>query len=373
MSVSENGERGQIMSRRFFLKVLSVVVVAVVALLALSDVLFAQGRSDEAFERVAEVQERHTDVLMANPGVVGTAIGLGQGAQPVLLVLLEYGGVPGIPEDLEGVQVRRLVTGKIYALAPPEGKGKPPKEDPPPDETVVDRAGWCSRPVPIGVSTGHPAITAGTIGCRVVDGSGNVYALSNNHVYANENKATAGNTGDSVLQPGPYDGGGKDSTRDDYIGTLWAFETINFSGGNNYVDAAIASTTTDLLGNATPSDGYGTPKSTMADAYINQKVKKYGRTTGLTKGQVYALNATVNVGYDSGTARFVNQIIITPGGFSAGGDSGSLIVVDDKRGKNEGPDDRKPVGLLFAGSNTVTIANPIDAVLGAFGVAIDGE
>lgn len=216
----------------------------------------------------------------------------------------------------------------------------------------------------IGISTGHPAITAGTIGCRVTDGT-NVYALSNNHVYADENNAAIG---DAVIQPGTYDGG---SSPADDIGTLADFEPIDFSGGPNLIDAAIASTTTGLLHNATPSDGYGTPRSITAVASINQKVKKYGRTTGLTKGQVYAVNATVDVGYAAGVARFVGQIIITPGSFSAGGDSGSLIVVDGK-GRNKA-DDRKPVGLLFAGSDFVTIANPIDDVLARFGVDIDGE
>lgn len=66
-----------------------------------------------------------------------------------------------------------------------------------------------------------------------------------------------------------------------------------------------------------------------------------------------------------------HQIIITPGTFSAGGDSGSLIVADAK-GKNAS-DRNKPVGLLFAGSDLFTIANPIDAVLSRFGVSIDGE
>ena len=103
-------------------------------------------------------------------------------------------------------------------------------------------------------------------------------------------------------------------------------------------------------------------------------VKKYGRTTGLTKGRVYALNATVDVAYDEEgekVARFVGQIIITPGSFSAGGDSGSLIVADGK-GRNKA-DDRKPVGLLFAGSSLYTVANPIGPVLTRFGVTIDGD
>ena len=107
--------------------------------------------------------------------------------------------------------------------------------------------------------------------------------------------------------------------------------------------------------------------STIKEAYIGLPVMKYGRTTGLTHGTIYAIDATVNVSYDSGTARFIHQIIITPGTFSAGGDSGSLIVVDD------GTDTNKPVGLLFAGSSSYTIANPISPVLTYFGVEIDGQ
>jgi hypothetical protein len=137
------------------------------------------------------------------------------------------------------------------------------------------------------------------------------------------------------------------------------------------IDAAIALSDIGRLGNATPSDGYGVPRSTPVAAAINQKVKKYGRTTRETKGQVYAINATVDVSYDTGVARFVNQIIVIPGGFSGPGDSGSLVVLDAKR--KDRKHDRKPVGLLFAGSSTMTIVNPIDVVLEKFWVTIDGE
>ena len=71
--------------------------------------------------------------------------------------------------------------------------------------------------------------------------------------------------------------------------------------------------------------------------------------------------------YNTGTARFIDQILITDGRFSQGGDSGSLVVT-----QSSGQDDRRPVGLLFAGSNTHTIANPIDLVLDLFSVEIDG-
>ena len=312
-----------------------------------------------------EAQERHTDTLMTVEGVVGTAVGVRGDGAPVVKIFTEVAGIPGLPRTLDGVPVIVQVTGKIFARHHRTGHTGGPGnlEESPDSGGGIDPCVKCDVPVPIGVSTGHPDITAGTIGARVT-GGGSVYALSNNHVYANENAAKIG---DAVIQPGTFDGG---SSHGDDIGTLHAFVPIDFFGGDNYVDAAIALSDTSTLGNSTPSDGYGTPKSTIAPPRINHKVMKYGRTTGLTQGRIDAINATVNVGYGSGVARFVGQIIIRPGNFSAGGDSGSLIVSNDR-----GSDKRKPVGLLFAGSSSFTVANPIGDVLDAFGsdIAIDGE
>jgi hypothetical protein len=340
------------MVRRVFCKLLLVVAVV---LWAFSGVLLAQGNSNNGLARAIEVQQKYTDTLMTKAGIIGTAVGSGEGAQPVVLVLLEYGGVPGIPNSLDGVPVRPLVTGKIYALAKP-GSGS----------ASSTSSYWLQRPVPIGVSTGNAnECAAGTISCRVVDGGGNVYALSNNHVYAQENSASIG---EEVLQPGRYDTYDTSGTQCYYdsgniIGTLDDYEPIVFSRhANNVIDAAIASTTTANLGTATPSDGYGTPSSVTNPAYLGQTVQKYGRTTDLTNGQVTGVNATILVNYGYGrTARFVNQIVITPGGFSAAGDSGSLIVDMSNN----------PVGLLFAGSSSDTIANPIGPVLSRFSVSID--
>lgn len=106
------------MTRQMFLKSVLAVVVAL-AVLVIPTTLWGQGNSAAAFDRVKAVQEANTNVLMAKAGVVGTAIGEGQGAQPIVLVLVEHGAVPGIPTSLQGVPVRPLVTGKIYAL----GKG----------------------------------------------------------------------------------------------------------------------------------------------------------------------------------------------------------------------------------------------------------
>lgn len=342
-------------SRRRFLVA---VLLAVPLLLGVPPAALTQPPDDRVVPRTQLrdailAQERHTDALLQSADVVGTAVGVDAGGQGVVKIYVRHPGVRGVPVALDGVPVVVEVTGDLVALART------------PSPPSVDRTARFDRPVPIGVSTGHPLITAGTIGCRVKDEAGTVYALSNNHVYANENLASIG---DNVLQPGPFDGG---VNPDDGIGTLADFEPIVFSlQANNRIDAAIARVTTATLGTATPADGYGAPKSQTMPASVGLTVMKYGRTTGLTKGRVDAINAIVNIGYDSGVARFVNQIIIKPGTFSAGGDSGSLVVV--QKGSNA----RRPVGLLFAGSTVVTIANPIDLVLGLLGpsgVTIDGQ
>jgi len=121
------------------------VVVAILGLLVFSRVLLAQGNSENAFERVKEVQEKHTDRLMAIEGVEGTAVGLDDADRPAVKVFLENPGVRGIPRELDGVPVHPVVTGKIYALPKPEKPGRP---------QAVDPTAWFPRPVPIGVSTG---------------------------------------------------------------------------------------------------------------------------------------------------------------------------------------------------------------------------
>ncbi|HEV8510165.1 MAG TPA: CARDB domain-containing protein [Gemmatimonadales bacterium] len=307
------------------------------------------------FRNAIAVQRRHTAALLDIPGVVGTAVGRLPDGRPAMQILLERPGIAGLPLALDGVPVSQRVTGRFMAFSDPTQR---------------------QRPAPAGFSVGHPSITAGTIGARVRDALGRVYILSNNHVLANSNGATIG---DPEYQPGPFDGG----TSADQIATLTDFQTINFTGGNNTMDAAIALSSTAMLDNATPADeGYGMPNSTIygdangdglfddRNALLGLNVQKYGRTTHRTHGQITGVNATVTVCYEASnftctkSARYVDQLIISPGTFSGGGDSGSLIVTDDAN--------LNPVALLFAGSSSVTIGNRIDLVLLRFGVAIDG-
>ncbi|MEK7731963.1 MAG: hypothetical protein AAB363_08925, partial [Planctomycetota bacterium] len=107
----------------------------------------------------------------------------------------------------------------------------------------------------------------------------------------------------------------------------------------------------------------GVPCNTTQAPAVNLPVMKSGRTTGFVTGTITATNATVSIQYQKGcnagkkfTITFTNQIATT--NMSAGGDSGSLLVSDDGT--------PNPVGLLYAGSSTTTIHNPIQDVVNAF-------
>lgn len=316
---------------------------------------FTAARAEDVRAAIA-AQERHSPALLRMPGVVGTAVGVLPSGRATIRIFLEGPGGRGLPTVLENIPVTIQVTGRFMALSDPTTR---------------------LRPAPIGFSVGHPSITAGTMGALVRNAASQLFALSNNHVLANQNTAVIG---DAMLQPGPFDGG----TAGDQIGTLAAFKPIDFSGGTNTMDAAIAAITNAAdVSNSTPTDdGYGVPNPAIfgdgnGDGIFDDKtatlglfVQKYGRTTKLTKGAVTGINARVEVCYEVliifciKSAVFVDQLMIESAGFSGGGDSGSLIVTDDAN--------KHPVALLFAGSETSTIANRIDLVLSEFDVAIDG-
>ena len=200
------------------------------------------------------------------------------------------------------------------------------------------------RPLRPGLSVSHPDVTAGTLGGFVRrPGSSGLLALSNNHVLAN---GGAAREGDPALQPGVADGG----TAADRIGVLSAFADLSTAPGN-LVDAAVAAL----------DEGIG--------ADPDELVEKVGRTTAHTRGRVTAVEVDgVGVQYDDGVHTFDDQVEVEglTGGFSAGGDSGSLIW----RSR-----DRAPLALLFAGSETggsagggVTFGNPFATVLRTLGV-----
>jgi hypothetical protein len=113
----------------------------------------------------------------------------------------------------------------------------------------------------------------------------------------------------------------------------------------------------------------GVPSSTVVNPSVGLGVAKSGRTTGFTTGTIASINTSVSVQYTKdcgGGKKFVvsytNQVVINSTTFSAGGDSGSLIVTNNAS--------HNPVALLFAGSSSTTIGNPVGEVLTKLGTAL---
>jgi hypothetical protein len=330
----------------------------------------------DEFNQIRRILSAHREQLLKRPNVVATGIGYketgGQKSSTLCIVCsvkkklkaTQLSSQDLVPTAVEGMPTDVVETGTIRALQAPTGR---------------------FRPAPGGISVGHVAITAGTLGCWVTK-SGQKVILSNNHVLANSNDAEIG---DPILQPGPFDGG---RFPQDHIANLIQFVPLSFEGessecpfGNaiisifnlgckiinsntryrlakakaadNLVDTAIAAPLNaadvkDEILNIGPIQG-------TAQGELGMSIKKSGRTTGFTAGEVLQVDVTANVQYGAGrVARFTDQLLA--GAMSQGGDSGSAVLDDNNR----------LIGLLFAGSDTTTIINRIEHVFSALGVTL---
>lgn len=225
------------------------------------------------------------------------------------------------------------------------------------------------RPMVAGISAAVRTITAGTLGAfctstRPGDDPKATLILSNNHVLADVNKAPVG---EDIYQPSPADGG----MPADAVADLTRYVRIDLGGTmENRVDAAVAR----LRPGATFDKqicSIGALQGNVV-ATVNLKVRKHGRTTGLTHGQISDVDYDALVGMDHANpnvvAKFIDQIRIEALApyvfFGKGGDSGSLVVTLDGA--------VKAVGLYFAGppAGEYGIANHIGDVTRELQVAL---
>jgi len=300
-----------------------------------------------------KIKESHEGSLLKKQNVIGTAIGekwkngATTGKEAVLVFVEEkmakekvakkFSSSDLVPSDIEGIPTDVIEVGVIKKH----------------NTSKV-------RPIRPGFSISHRKITAGTLGGFFIDKDGDPVLLSNNHVIANENSARAG---DIIYQPGTMDARGslmfkgwsEPIEKLPYIAMLKKFVRIKRNGNNQ--DSAIAKLHPSIV--RLVNDTYPTINQKLSGfgiARIGTQVQKEGRTTGHTTGRVIGTNATFTVGYDFGPAQFRNCVVTTA--ISKGGDSGSIIFDMNM----------KAVGLLFAGSPTVTIANPMNVVQSHYGL-----
>lgn len=314
---------------------------------------------ETVYSAIAVASEEHQDVLFAKQNVVGVGTGhkITDGVdtgEPCITVFVSQKldkellrDADLIDPEMKGYKTDIIETGEIFAgpAVPSADEEVPLKE-----ELEIEVLKQRVRPAMGGFSVGHYRITAGTIATCVYNLTPfpgipkKFYILSNNHVLANSNHCRIG---DPILQPGPYDGG---TYPRDLIARLSRYVPIRFKTSSsiplNLVDAAVAEGEFHKLNREIYWIGY--VKQVKSNPRVGDLVEKTGRTTNFSTGKIIGLNATVDVNYGGGNvARFVKQIITTR--MSAPGDSGSLVC-DIKEGA---------VGLLFAGSPSITVVNNI--------------
>lgn len=198
---------------------------------------------------------------------------------------------------------------------------------------------------------------SGTLGSLVHSGTTN-YILSNNHVLARSDQAVAG---EDISQPGLIDNGCR-------VPPIVADFTTAAPLGSN-VDAALAQLRSGAMNITGSIEDIGTISAVVKAPSVGLAVAKSGRTTGFTTGSIGSINTSVSVQYQKGcnsgkkfTVSYTNQVVINSTTFSAGGDSGSLIVSNNAC--------HQPVALLYAGSSSSTIGNPIGEVLTKLSTAL---
>jgi hypothetical protein len=210
---------------------------------------------------------------------------------------------------------------------------------------------------------------SGTLGALVRKNSSvGMYVLSNNHVLAGCNHVPLNQP---ILAPSNNDSrptmrAPSEIARHHQIHELR-------SGDPNFVNPcdadlalALATDPSALSSWQGAADGYDTPASVTAPLSM-MSVKKFGRTTGLTKGAVEArITSPVPVAYNSknfkGIVWFSDVWTVRGHGgpFALSGDSGSLVVTKDGQAA---------IGLVFAANSTGEYAwiIPMPCVVGAFG------
>lgn len=310
------------------------------------------------------VIQKHRFSFLFLPGIVSLGVGIKTtrnfftGIPSIILGVkkkLPPHAVPRdqfIPRVIDNLPTDVLEVGRINLL----GHALPWPANPPGEQ--ADFRKKRIRPAQPGVSIGHYKSATGTLGA-VVKGNfeHGIAILSNNHVLAN---GTSGNDGlarigDAVLQPGPYD----DGTAEDTIARLHSYSPLipEKKGSQiNSIDAALAvPIRPDLVTGQVLGLG---PVRDTSPARTGMLVYKSGRSSGVTRGRVFSMGTTIRVDNENKTYVFEDQIGIRAK--SEPGDSGSLVVSQYGRA----------VGLLFAGSDNYTFANPIDNVLKYFGVSL---
>ena len=333
-------------------KLLLLLVLVLVGALLFSVVPASAGENPDRGKSLAEARKTlEQDLLpLAGAGFVGIAHSEAEGE--VIVFVEDEQTKQRVPRSFNGHTVRTEVTGKIQALSTQVAE---------PLAGVSPVRRQAVRPLVGGISlSAHiPNVYyAGTLGIVTYDDK----ILSNAHVIA-MHPVTYDflALGTPVIQPGYGDGGRLGAK----VGELENYIPIDFDpAAENYADAAIGSIDGGV--GASYGEQFGEGGNYWVEGWtevsIGDTIRKSGRTTGVTTGEVDQTNGSVYVWYGDQLAHFVDQIIVEQENWSflAPGDSGSAV---DKDGEF--------VGLVFAGSEDYAFINKAEHIIDGLGIAVE--
>lgn len=378
---------------------------------------------NNVMQHLLQIQTMVESQLLRKPNVVGVAVGLketdGHWTDQMAIVALVQQKLPvssltnaeRIPRQIDDLPTDVYEIGYVEALnTSPQGRFRPT--------------------IPSGVSIGHQAVSAGTLGVTVKDrDTGEKLLLSNNHVFANSNDASLG---DSILQPGPMDGGSfpadivarleryvplryiEDATNPlpgDNGGTPSPNPTpsptpngctaVAFNGlsmianalakmagsGQRLVNMTASAFSADVAAARIPTVQTAVPDNVVDAALakpndpsiFTDEIRHIGRITGTKAAQlgmgVRKTGRTTD--FTQGMVTLLNATVTVAYTTSKGARSarftGQVITQPMSQGGDSGSlvvdaVENKAVGLLFAGSAQASIFTPIDTVLAALNV-----
>jgi hypothetical protein len=324
-------------------------------------------RLEMELERLREIQSRVEDEVLALPGVVGLGIGREED-RLVFSILVDASARPAdLPTDLEGVPTRVQRREPVRLLDGPPACGVTfpchVQQQPLPVE-MGNSGGWVSL-------TGAGACSLGFKACDL--GTGQVVFVTNSH--CNQSASTCGFPTPGLatsgwMHPGRMDVVGNASTcfsagTCEAIGTISGHAAPACGSGSNFTDATKVASSSQATSMAFRDVGF--PMPFPGNPLPGDFVRKSGRTSGDTAGQVENVNVTVEVpaegGFCCGPLTMKDQVewqSLT--GETKGGDSGSALLTLEE--------EFRVVGLNWGSEGIFTYANHIDRVLSALDLSL---
>jgi hypothetical protein len=336
----------------------------------------ARARRAAELTRLRAARPLLDEAVLQQPGVIGTGIGAGdEGDDLVYNVFVRRSGpVPDLPAEIDGIPVRtrfrdpvRLLNGYpacgVYAPCHADRQDLPVE--------MGNSGGWISQ-------TGAGACTLGFKACDL--GTGRLVFVTNSHCnqsYTTCDLATPGSATDLWIHPGRMDvavnpGTCLSSGTCEVIGEITGHAAPACGSNTNYTDATKVESDGSLTSNAFRDIGFA--MAFAGDPMPGDLVRKSGRTTGDTAGEITNVDVMVDVpesgngvdGYCCGALTMREQIEWLPiDSETKPGDSGSALL------SLEPEFEFQVVGLNWGSDGTFSYANHVDHVLRALNLSLN--